>query len=329
MNDLQPTAGWRDYLTLPNFKYVKRILYMFYLKFEFRICFKMYNLKYMRVKSLLKWVGGKGKYIDDILKYFPKEMDNYHELFLGGGSVLLGLLTLYNNKQIIIKNKIYASDLNNALIHFYKNVQSNPSELYETCVQYEEQYKTHQNKEQYYYEMRDKYNCLKNYSTIDASALFVFLNKTGFRGMYRVGPKGFNVPFGNYKNPTILNKTDLYVVSELIQSVIFIISDFKDRFQNINKNDFVYLDPPYYPIKQQSFVKYNLNGFNDNEHTHLFKQCRLFKEQSIIFVLNNSNAKYVRDYFDGFEIITYMARRSINAKKPESEEKEILITYSI
>jgi DNA adenine methylase len=205
-------------------------------------------------------------------------MNNYHELFLGGGSVLLAVLSLQKQNKIKIKNKIYAYDINSVLINVYKHIQNNKDELYKLISSYIKEYDSIEgslinrkptsieeaktSKESYYYWIRNKYNNIDK-NTIECSALFMFINKTCFRGMYREGPNGYNVPYGHYKKtPSIISKTDLDYISDLIKDVEFIHSDFKNSIKNIKDGDFVYLDPPYAPINENSFVGYVADGFN-------------------------------------------------------------------
>jgi DNA adenine methylase len=171
------------------------------------------------IKPFLKWVGGKSQMITKVLDKFPSVIENYHEPFLGGGSVLLAVLSYINANKIKLVGKIYASDINLNIISLYKNIQLNPLELineikilineYTSCNNIEvnrnpkniDEAKTSQ--ESYYYWIRSKFNELTDKQTIKASAMLLFMNKTCFRGVYREGPKGFNVPFGNYNNPII------------------------------------------------------------------------------------------------------------------------------
>ena len=156
-------------------------------------------------KPFLKWVGGKTQIIDTILFKFPREIKNYHELFLGGGSVLLALLSLQKQNKITISEKIYAYDLNKALINVYKNIQTNKDTLFDYITKYIEEYNSIKgtlinrkaqtveeaftSKESYYYWLRAKYNSMDK-NTIECSALFMIINKLCFRGMYREGPHG-------------------------------------------------------------------------------------------------------------------------------------------
>lgn len=264
-------------------------------------------------KPLLKWIGGKNQIITTIINRFPNEINNYHELFLGGGSVLLALLSYQKNNIIQINGNIYAYDINEVLINFYINVQKHPLKLFEKITELNQ----HTNKESYYY-IRNRYNKLTNKNSIEGSALFLFLNKTCFRGLFRTSKNGFNVPYGNYNNPIIINKTHLLEISELIQNVIFKHCDFKDSIKFIKENDFVYLDPPYF----NTYNNYTSNKFY--QHKTLFDIC---KKSDFYFLMNNSDVVFVRDSFNNYNIKTiYDCKRKINSKNPNSIVNELLIS---
>lgn len=306
-------------------------------------------------KPFLKWLGGKTQIINEIITKIPKEMDNYHELFLGGGSVLLAVLSLQKQNKIIIKNKIYAYDINSILINLYKTIQTNKDELFTYITHYTKEYKSIQtnksnnldnkkrnnkipltieesklSKENYYYWIRTKFNsinCNSNSNHIESAALFMFLNKTCFRGVYREGPNGFNVPYGNYKTPlSIITKEELDAISEIIQNVEFIQSDFINSITKINEGDYVYLDPPYAPENEKSFVGYTINGFNLESHTTLFDEILKLNEKNIKFTLSNAKVDLVTNYFKDFKCEELTARRAINSKNPESKTIEVLIS---
>ena len=283
-------------------------------------------------KPAIKWAGGKTQLLDKIFDLFPKKINNYFELFVGGGSVLIKLL-----ESVKISGKIYAFDINKVLIGMYKNIQNNIKELIEYLSKYETKYLSIQelngdrnpkdeteallSKESYYYWIRTKYNKMSIEDKIkpEGSAIFIFINKTCFRGLHREGPKGFNVPFGTYLKPDF-GIDNLGNLSKLFQNVIFEVIDYKDAFKKIEKDDFVYLDPPYVPIDKKSFVKYNESGFDEKEHLELF---RLAKTKT--FLMSNSNANMVIDNFKDCKINYIEAKRSINSSNPESKTIETLI----
>jgi len=289
-------------------------------------------------KPIIKWVGGKTQIIDKIIEKFPKEINNYHELFLGGGSVLIALLEYINSNNIKLNGTINAYDINNTLIYMFINIKNNSIKVYKYLKKLIYNFNLininnggtrkpkHKNdinsKETFYYWIRYKFNKLKDKNTPKASALFIFLNKTCFRGVYREGPNGFNVPYGNYNNPEIINKEHLLYISKLIQNVNFYCLNFEQAFTKINNNDFIYLDPPYAPVNNKSFVNYNIDGFDITKHKKLFE---LIKNTNSKFIMSNSDVQMVRDEFKDFNIITILCKRSINSKNPESKINEVLI----
>ena len=292
-------------------------------------------------KPFLKWVGGKTQIIDAVLSKFPSEMENYHEVFLGGGSVLLALLSLQKQGKITIKNKIYAYDINKQLINVYKHIQKDKDSLYHYITEYMDIYESlsgtvvnrkpitideaKTSKESYYYWMRSKFNTIDTES-IECSALFMIINKTCFRGMYREGPNGYNVPYGHYKKtPTVITKNDLVYISDLIKDVEFIHSDFIVSITSIQSGDFVYLDPPYAPENTKSFVGYVADGFDLDMHKTLFAEIKKMAAHNIKFLLSNAKVELVTEEFKEFASEDIVARRAINSKKPGSTTTEVLI----
>jgi DNA adenine methylase len=276
---------------------------------------------------------------------FPNEMNNYHETFLGGGSVLMAFLSYVNSGIIKIHGNIYAYDLNEPLIYTYKNIQNNHNELYDQLREIINEFNSCGNgelnrkpanideakqlKENYYYWIRSKYNelCLTNRQNILCSAMFIFLNKTCFRGVFRVGPKGFNVPYGHYNKPEIINKDHLDEIHNLIQNVIFECRDFNTSLTKVEPNDFVYLDPPYAPETSTSFVGYTENGFNIEQHDNLFKLIHNLTNTNKKIMLSNADVTLVRENFtnDNYNITSILCKRSINSKNPEAKAKEVII----
>ena len=345
-------------------------------------------------KPFLKWVGGKTQIIDDVIKHIPKEMNNYHEIFLGGGSVLFAILSLQKEGKIVIKGKIFAYDINEALIHVYKNLQNNSNSLHNKLSEYIHEYgniatnkieqvqesinimskalevdhvehegnveakkddtqggkntkttkkkkitipttleEAKKSKEGYYYWQREKYNKIKDKSSVKCSALFMFLNKTGFRGMYREGPNGFNIPYGNYKKtPEIMDKQTFANISELIKDVEFACKDFTVSIANVSTGDFVYFDPPYAPETDKSFVGYTKNGFDSNFHNSLFDEIKKIHAVKVSFAMSNSNVTMVKSEFpesEGFYTEEVNARRAINSKDPGATTTEVIIYNSL
>jgi|694.fasta_scaffold00008_204 DNA adenine methylase len=291
-------------------------------------------------KPILKWVGGKSQILNKLLPSFPTEINNYHEIFVGGGSVLIALLSYIRQGIIKVKGAIKAYDLNETLIYVYKNIQTNHEELYRTIRTIIDEYnlctgsivdrksktieEAKTSKESYYYWIRNQYNKNNDKKTILASSQFIFLNKTCFRGLYREGSNGFNVPYGHYDNPEIINKSHLDEIQSLIQPVIFECCDFEISVSTIRDNDFVYFDPPYAPENSTSFVCYNKTGFNIENHNKLFE---LIKRLNNKFMMSNADVSLVRENFSDtdYNIESILCKRSINSKNPNAKANEVII----
>jgi DNA adenine methylase len=297
-------------------------------------------------KPFLKWVGGKTQILDDVLALFPTAMHNYYEPFLGGGSVLLGLLSYVKAGKLKVTGRMYASDLNSNLIALYKTVQSKPDELIAELRALLDQFgkangtvvnrkattllEAQTSPESYYFWIRSRFNALTKEEKQSplASAMLLFMNKTCFRGVYREGPNGFNVPFGNYKNPSILDEAHIRAVSELVKDVVFTTRSYADALAPVASGDFVYLDPPYAPESETSFVGYTAEGFNLDNHKALFKLCGDMHSKGVKLLMSNARVPLVTDAFPAPHYTTkvVVCKRSINSKKPDAKTNEVLIT---
>ena len=295
------------------------------------------------VKPVLKWVGGKTQILEEVLGLFPKEMENYHEPFLGGGSVLLGLLASIEAGHTAVYGTLYASDLNPNLIALYKNIQSRPDEfiretralidVYSKCTGTIVNRKPTTvaeatlSPESYYYWIRARFNALKGEERhgAAASAMMLFLNKTCFRGVYREnGGGGFNVPYGNYSSPSIMEEAHIREVSRLISGVVFTCCGFAEALGAVGDDDFVYLDPPYAPENETSFVSYTAGGFDLDAHKQLFLLCANMGAQML---MSNADVPLVTKAFPSPAYTTkkISCRRAIHSKEPDSRTTEVLI----
>lgn len=297
-------------------------------------------------KPVIKWVGGKTQIIDKLVPNFPKEISNYHEVFLGGGSVLLAFLSYIKHGLIKCSGVVYAYDANEPLINLYKNIQKNPNELFDSISRLKETYtniteingnqkpltdgESLESRESYYFWIRKQYNKLsiEEKNGVNGSAMLLFINKTCFRGVFRIGPNGFNVPFGNNKKPEIANIEHIMEVSELIQDVVFSSSPFETSLANITSGDFTYLDPPYAPKDDKSFVSYTNQGFKYQQHLDLFKICNDLKQKNIKMMMSNSATELVSNNFSNelFTINRIVCKRLINSSNPNDTATEVIIT---
>ena len=295
-------------------------------------------------KPFLKWVGGKTQLLNCIIPKIPSVINNYHELFLGGGSVLLAVLSLQKQGSVKINGNIYAYDLNKSLIDLFNHIKCNKNEFYEAITSVCNEYNSIKllkcerderkpeslemalkSKESYYYWTRKLYNETPE-GSIQKSALFLFLNKTCFRGLYREGPNGFNVPFGNYKSQLVLiTQETLDSVSDLIKNVEFIHASFETSIKNVGTSDFAYIDPPYAPEQATSFVGYTACGFNNELHTLLFNEIKEIDTRGGKFVMSNAKVPLVITNFTSFNCEDVTARRAINSKNPDATTTEVVI----
>ena len=279
------------------------------------------------VKPFIKWAGGKGQLLKEIKKIYPfenKKIDKYAEPFIGGGAVLFDILTNYDIK------KAYISDVNKELINIYKVIQNKAEDLITFLKKFEEDYLPLENEErkEYYLQKREEYNNWKkkyNAENIEemGAALFIFLNKTCFNGLYRVNKKGeFNVPMGAYKKPLICDEENLRNISILLKNVEIICADYTKSENFIDENTLVYFDPPYRPLTETaSFTSYTEFSFNDEEQIRLAEFIKTLNSKNIKVILSNSDPKNVNqddnffdDLYKGFNIRRIGASRMINSK---------------
>lgn len=290
------------------------------------------------VKPFLKWAGGKTQIIDKIEKVLPKELSlkkfTYVEPFVGSGAILFWMLNKYPTLEKAIIN-----DINKELINTYQTIADNPKELISILKKFQKEYhnlkENEDKKKKYYYNKRVIFNLRKS-DIVTQSALFIFLNRTCFNGLYRVNNKNnFNVPIGSYKTPLICDENNLLLVSENLKKVEILSGDFENTLLYANQNSFYYLDPPYKPLNQtSSFNSYASYEFNDNEQLRLRKFCDKLNIRNCKWILSNSDVKgkdpqdnFFDDLYQNYKITRVLAKRIINANpKKRGKLNELLIT---
>ncbi len=291
------------------------------------------------VKPFLKWAGGKGQLLNEIERYYPFDdikITKYAEPFVGGGAVLFDILNKYDLKEV------YISDINAELINTYRIIRDNIDALVEMLYTIQNDFipLDTKNRKIYYMDKRDHFNDLKvNESKnidIKKAALMIFLNKTCFNGLFRVNKKGlFNVPMGAYKNPMICDESNLRKASEKLQRVTIVCGDYRESTSFIDKNTFVYFDPPYRPITvTASFTAYTENLFNDDEQIALSEFVNEMHKKGAKIVISNSDPKNSNtedDFFDNIysahKIKRVEATRMINCNsEARGKIKELLIS---
>lgn len=300
----------------------------------------MMNIKVKRnieTKPFVKWAGGKRQLLQQFDFLYPArlitgEFDTYVEPFLGGGAVFFELAERFSFDRIIL------NDINEELIHCYKVIQQKVDNLIKELDILENKYlpASKQERKTMYYEIRKKFNEEKtkiDYDRLDISSIkhaatLIFLNRTCFNGLFRLNSKGeFNVPQGNYKNPKIVDKENLYSVSNILKNVTLLSGDFEKINSYINSNTFVYMDPPYRPLPNtQSFTSYSKQNFNEENQIRLAEFFRNLDRKGASLMLSNSNPSNTDpndNFFDryygnyGYQIIEVTASRAINSNANE------------
>ena len=281
----------------------------------------------LNVKPFLKWVGGKRKLIPQLEVKFPAYIKNneftYVEPFLGGGAMFFYLISKYSIK------KAYLNDLNDKLIDCYQNIRDNADNLVRELKKLEKDYYSSNDKELFYLARREEFNNLK--LSLKKSVLLIFLNKTGFNGMYRENSKGeFNIPFGKMNNPTICNEELIINVSNILNDndIVFSSKSFEDVLID-EKNVFYYLDPPYRPISKTSdFTSYTSNKFDDELQLKLKDYCEVIHTNKGFFMQSNSYStdSFFQNLYSKFNIDNISVTRTISADGTKRDKiKEIVI----
>jgi DNA adenine methylase len=299
----------------------------------------------VKAKPFLKWAGGKTQLLDEIMSRLPIEMkegkiSRYIEPFIGSGAVMFELVQTYNIEDVLIW------DINPELITVYQVVQNDVESLIERLTQLEKQFLPleKEKRKEMYYSVRDTFNArLVNFDfmtygehKIERASQFIFLNKTCFNGLFRVNKKGeFNVPMGDYKNPTICDEENLRAASTVLQNVNIFQGDYKQSREFINDKTFVYFDPPYRPLStSSSFTAYSKFDFTDENQKELAQYYRELDKQGAYLMLSNSDPKntdpndeFFDELYTGFNIERVTARRNINSKgNSRGAINEILVT---
>ena len=280
------------------------------------------------VKPFIKWAGGKRQLLPEIKKRIPDDMSTYYEPFVGGGAVLFDL----QPKKAII------NDANEELVNVYEVIRDNVDGLIRELKHHKEtlmEYREDENKEEknYYYEVRawDRKDNYDSISDLKKAGRIIFLNKTCFNGLFRVNQSGeFNVPFGRYKNPAIVNEEVLRAVSHYLNNNNIRITneDFEEAMKGMRKQAFVYFDPPYHPISDSSsFTGYTVDGFDEKDQRRLKKLCDNLDERGCRFMLSNSSAPLIQELYEpNYEVEYIGANRSINSDGDKrGEVKEVLV----
>lgn len=277
-----------------------------------------------RYSPFIKWAGGKSQLINELKMRFPKglgsSINKYSEPFVGGGALLFYVLGNYSFEQV------YISDINKELIQTYIQIRDNVDNLIDYLDTLQKSFipLDDEKRKVFYYKKRMEFNKYKNNNQLglESSALFIFLNRTCFNGLYRVNSNGeFNVPMGKYKNPRICDESTLKADSQALQNVTILAGDYRCTEPFLDDHTFVYFDPPYRPLNTtSSFTSYSESDFNDDDQIELSKYARMLSERNVKVLLSNSDPKntdpndnFFEDLYSGFKIEHVLASRIINS----------------
>jgi|SRR3989304_755530 len=267
-------------------------------------------------KPFIKWAGGKRQLTSQLLRYSPINFDDYYEPFLGGGALFFKLSILGKIKHAHLNDSI------KILIDAYKTVKEKPKDLIEELKSGK-----YKNEKDIFYAMRKE----QPLDLVKATARFIYLNKTAFNGLYRVNSKGeFNVPYGKYKNPKILDEQNILAVSKALQKDELTNVDFEQAVVSAKAGDFVYFDPPYQPLsKTSSFTSYTKEDFTKKDQERLAKTFTKLHNKGCFVMLSNSHTPLILDLYKDFlpNIQPVLATRMINCKaEGRGKIKEVIIT---
>lgn len=277
-------------------------------------------VKNQSLQPFVKWAGGKRQLLPEIHRYIPWDFDVYYEPFVGAGAVLFDLQPAH----------AVINDVNNELVNTYRVIKDSVDDLIQALSK-------HKNDKEYYYAIRnvDRTTDYEQWSSVERAARLIFVNKTCFNGLFRTNLSGhWNVPFGHYTNPKIVDEDGLRVISQYLNknNVTLLNTDFEDALVSATSADFVYLDPPYDPVSvTSSFTSYYRGGFNRNEQKRLKETVDDLTHRGCRVMLSNSNTHFIRELYADYLIVTTTAKRSINsnASKRGKIEEVLVLNYDL
>lgn len=269
------------------------------------------------IVPFVKWAGGKRQLLGKIQERIPENYNHYFEPFVGGGAVFFGTQP----------SKALINDINKALINTYQRICDSPKEFLSEVNKIDSE--MWEDGKQYYYTIREHYNdkLMKSEYDVELAALFVFLNKHCFNGLYRVNGKGlFNVPYNNSRRVSV-NGDSIIEISKYLQGITIIDGDFEDACRDARKGDFVFLDSPYAPLNPTSFESYTKEGFDIESHKRLAKLYDELTTRGCYCMLTNHNTDLINELYGnkGYKIDVVSVRRMINSDASNRVGEEVII----
>lgn len=269
------------------------------------------------VASFVKWAGGKRQLITQIRERMPEKYNDYYEPFIGGGAVIFDLLPA--NALI--------NDINKALINTYRTICNEPDAFLKEVNRLDND--MWEDGKKYYYTIREHYNdkLMRSEYDVELAALFVFINKHCFNGLYRVNGKGlFNVPYNNSRRVSV-DEDVIIATSEYLRGVTIIDGDFEQACKNAKKGDFVFIDSPYAPLNPTSFESYTKEGFDIESHKRLAKLYDELTARGCYCMLTNHNTELINELYGNkdYKIDVVSVKRMINSDASNRVGEEVII----
>lgn len=272
----------------------------------------------MTIKPFTKWTGGKRKLLPNLIELMPKTYNNYFEPFIGGGALFFELAP----------HHAVINDFNGELINAYKQVRDNPRRLIKLLSVHQEK-----NSKEYYLDIRtaDRDGRIEKMTDIERAARILYMLRVDFNGLYRVNAKNqFNVPYGRYKNPKIIDAELIYEVSQFLteNDIQIMQGDFEVAVENAVEGDLVYFDPPYIPLNEtSSFTSYTHEGFSFDDQVRLRETVRRLTERGVSVMVSNSSSPLAEELYQEFNIHYVEASRTNGAKSSSRGKiREIIVT---
>lgn len=269
------------------------------------------------IAPFVKWAGGKRQLIPQIRERMPEQFNKYYEPFVGGGAVIFELLP---------ENAVI-NDINRALINAYQMICDHPQDFLQEINRLDAE--MWEDGKEYYYSLREHYNdkLMKDEFDVELAALFVFINKHCFNGLYRVNGKGlFNVPYNNSRRSSVDDQS-IMEISEFLRNVTIISGDFEAACEGAGKGDFVFIDSPYAPLNPTSFESYTKEGFDIESHRRLAKLFDKLTARGCYCMLTNHNTDLIKELYGnkGYTIDVVSVKRMINSDASNRVGEEVII----
>ena len=266
------------------------------------------------MEPFVKWAGGKRQMLEALRIRMPDTWKHYYEPFVGGGALM------FHQKPACA----FINDINRELIHTYTEIRDHQESLIAALASMDQVTCT----KEFYYQMRERYNDKlkkKDYDT-EMAALFIYLNKHCFNGLYRVNAKGcFNVPWNQKKQVASMDIENIRQISGYLKSVTITCQDFEAAASDAEEGDFVYFDSPYAPLNPDSFDSYTKEGFAESEHRRLAGLFRKLAERGVLCMLTNHNTELIRELYADFLLEEISVRRAINSDPKKRTGTEVII----